>query len=40
MMDIGEKFGGNGYLVAAVVLPIVLVIVMTMLFQIVGPIGG
>ena len=36
-MYIADKFRGHGYLVMAVLLPIILLIVVVILFQIIGP---
>ncbi len=38
-MYLADKLGDRWYLVAAVVLPIVLVIILITLFQLVGPAG-
>ncbi len=38
-MYLADKLGDRWYLVAAVVMPIVLVFILIMLFQLVGPAG-
>ena len=40
MMNTADKFKGHGYLVMAVLLPILLLSVVVILFQVVGPIGA
>ncbi len=37
IMQIADKFRGHGYLVMAVLLPILLVVVAVTLFQVAGP---